>query len=178
MIWQTDSYISYDNFWSYRQSTEFLYKSQLLLFELEPNFKQDTWSSFENSRSFNIGTNDCRTKSYYISEHHADDSCIYPSPWQIQDSLHPLRTKLTQITLCLLKANWAWTMTKNELTCSKFVFHCNWGFFVWLGLFCFVFSPKHLLEYGKLFLYLTPSPSHWRSPSIQNLPCIYLQITV
>lgn len=129
MIWQTDSYISYDNFRSYRQFTVFLYKSQLLLFELEPNFKQDILSGFKNCRSFNMGTSHRRTKSYYISEHHANNLCTYPGPWQIQDTLHPLRTKLIQIALCLLKAKWAWTIIMNELTCSKFLFHCNCLFF-------------------------------------------------
>lgn len=46
-----------------KDNPQFLYKSQLLLFELEPNFKQGIWSSFKNCRSFNKGTSHFGNKS-------------------------------------------------------------------------------------------------------------------
>ena len=121
-----DSYVNhcFDRLRYYIQPIEFLYKSQFLLFELEPNFKQVISSSFKTCRSFNMGTSYCGTKNYYASEYRANNSCNQPGPWQTLDSLHPLRTKIIQITMCFMKAKWAWTIM-NELTCSKFLLHCN-----------------------------------------------------
>lgn len=147
MLWQTQ--LLHTNHWFSAQISVFI--------ELVPNFKQVISSSFENCRSFNMGTSYYGAKSYYASEYHADNSCSYPGPWQIQDSLHPLRTKLIQITLCFLKAKWAWTTSMNELTCSKFLFHRNLIFSQALTVAWEIISVINTLTITWRFLFYSKS---------------------